>query len=121
MFSQNTTKFLLFKDLIEYILNAWVWFYNQNNLKCLRYPNSTGKDYLVWRCSNEEISKHDHHDSSGDEVDQELKPDQFVHLLSDGVQVSMDSTQNVKLLKKCKQCRHTNSIWCEATIEYHNI
>ena len=88
----------------------------------LRYANSTGKDYLVWRCSNEEISKHDHHDSTGDEVDQELKPDQFVHLLSDGVQVSMDPTQNVKLLQK-----NANNVGIQIAsdaklqIEYHTI
>ena len=36
MFLQNTTTFLLFKDLIEDILSAWVWFYD---LKCWYYGN----------------------------------------------------------------------------------
>lgn len=57
----------------------------------------------VHQSSREEVAKHDHKDDRGDDVDEDLEPEQAVDVMTQIVQVRMNTSEDVKL--KCNTKR----------------
>ena len=60
-------------------------------------------ELLVHHGRREEVAEHDHEDDARDQVDQDLEPEQVVHLVGQRVQVGVDAPQDVQLCNKKKE------------------
>lgn len=48
-------------------------------------------EFVVHHGPNQKVGKHHGHDHTGDKVSENLKTKQFVHLVAEGTQVSVDA------------------------------
>ena len=72
---------------------------DQENPQCgQQEQNQIGPiEFIIDHRGREKVAEHDHEDDAGDDLDQNLESQKMIRLMSQGVQIGVNSSQNVQL------------------------